>query len=439
MGVRVLPRSVCFTQSKPTMPIKAAWILRLVFHPRHGLPRTSASSFRLYSIMMKLWSAIGVAGVLQPPKCTESYKRANNTCMRKTSSYRRCKVAAGSDKQETVGSDSTRGMPSLPFTVWAKLAAFSAVQLPNGGIRPALFSIGDRRAPAMPGPNVSGVRTADIDIDASNGLWVRVFSPSAVAGNAPLPVVVYFHGGGFVLFSAASRLYDAFCRRLCLGLGAVVVSVNYRLAPQHRFPAAYDDGIATLRYLDANALPADLVPVPVDVSNCFLAGDSAGGNIAHHVAQCWASMSSMSPPENIRLAGSVLIQPLFGGEERTEAEVELANACSSLTLANADFCWKQFLPEGATRDHVAAHVCGGDVNIAEAYPPAMVVVGGFDLLKDRHARYVEELRRHGKLGRVVEYPDAIHGFYLFPEIDDSAKIVGDIKIFVDEHRSKPVV
>ncbi|KAL6639560.1 hypothetical protein ACP70R_023290 [Stipagrostis hirtigluma subsp. patula] len=388
---------------------------------------------------MQLCSAIGLGGVLQPRKCMEFHQRANSTCVRKASSYRTCKVTAGPEKQEIADSDSTRRKPSLPFTVRAKLAAFAATHLPDGSIRHTLFSIGDRRAPAMPRPNASGVRTADIDIDRSNGLWVRVFAPAAANGCSPLPVVVYFHGGGFVLFSAASRLYDDLCRRLCLGLGVVVVSVNYRLAPRHRFPAAYNDGISTLRYLDANRLDEDLVGVPVDLNNCFLAGDSAGGNIAHHVAQRWASMSSMSPPENLRLTGSVLIQPLFGGEERTEAEVELANACSSLTLANADFCWRQFLPEGATRDHVAARVCGGDVDVAEAFPPAMVVVGGFDLLKDWHARYVEEMRRHGKLVRVVEYEDAIHGFYLFSEIADSGKIVGDIKLFVDEHRSKHVV
>jgi acetyl esterase/lipase len=216
------------------------------------------------------------------------------------------------------------------------------------------------------------------------------------------------------------------------------VSVNYRLAPEHRFPCAYNDGVAALRYLDANPLPAGAVTVPVDLSSCFLAGDSAGGNIAHHVAQRWASMSPTSPAASLRVAGAVLIQPFFGGEERTDAEVTL-DRVSSLSVAGTDHYWRAFLPEGATRDHEAARVCGDGVELAEAFPPAMVVIGGFDLLKDWQARYVEALRRKGKPLRVVEYPDAVHGFHAFPELADSGKLVEEMKLFVKEHRSKRAV
>lgn len=272
-------------------------------------------------------------------------------------------------------------------------------------------------------------------MDASLGLWARVFSPIITGedDDAPLPVVVYFHGGGFVLLSAASRLYDSFCRRLCRELRAVIVSVNYRLAPQHRCPTAYDDGVTALRYLDTNALPADVAPF--NISSCFVAGDSAGGNIAHQVAQRWAITQ---PLNNLRLAGVVLIQPLFGGEERTGSEIELANACPILTLATADYYWREFLPEGATRDHAAARVCGRDVDVHSSpfpFPPAMVVVGGFDLLKDRHAEYVEHLLRRNEPVQMVHYPDAIHGFYIFPEIADSAKFMADLKQFVQQHKS----
>ena len=139
------------------------------------------------------------------------------------------------------------------------------------------------------------------------------------------------------------------------------MSVNYRLAPEHRFPCAYNDGVAALRYLDANPLPAGAVTVPVDLSSCFLAGDSAGGNIAHHVAPRWSAPTpptSTSPPVSLRVAGVILVQPFFGGEERTGAEVALDKACRSLSMAAADYYWREFLPEGATRDHAAAHVCG---------------------------------------------------------------------------------
>ncbi|KAF7007265.1 hypothetical protein CFC21_022214 [Triticum aestivum] len=330
------------------------------------------------------------------------------------------------------GTEDARRPPALPWTVRLQFAALSLAHRPDGSVRRLLFSLGDLHAAARPRPDASGVRSADVTVDASRGLWARVFSPSSAA-DAPVPVVVYFHGGGFVLFTAASRPYDAFCRRLCHGLGAVVVSVNYRLAPKHRFPAAYDDGVDVLRYLDTNGLPADLA-VPVDLSRCFLAGDSAGGNITHHVAQRWSEMTTTASPTSLRLSGVILIQPFFGGEERTEAEVTLDKVGPSLSMVVTDAYWREFLPEGATRNHPAARVCGERVELAEAFPPAMVVVGGFDLLKGWQTRYVEALRGKGNPVRVVEYPNAIHGFHAFPEIADSGKLVEDIKLFVDERR-----
>jgi acetyl esterase/lipase len=321
--------------------------------------------------------------------------------------------------------------PALPWTVRLQLAAFSLAHRRDGTVRRLFCSLADLHVAAKPRPDASGVRSTDVTVDAPRGLWVRVFSPSSVS-EAPLPIVVYFHGGGFTLFSAASRPYDALCRRLCSGLGAVVVSVEYRLAPKHRFPAAYDDGMDVLRHLDNNGFPADLA-VPVDLSSCFLAGDSAGGNIVHHVAQCWTAAMSTTP-SSLRLAGAVLIQPFFGGEERTEAEVALDKVGSTLSLTATDVYWREFLPEGATRDHAAARVCGEGVEIGEAFPPAMVAVGGLDLLKGWQARYVEALRGKGKHVRVVEYPGAFHGFHAFPELPDSGKLVEDMKLFVDEHR-----
>jgi acetyl esterase/lipase len=335
-----------------------------------------------------------------------------------------------------------RRTPSLPWKVRVKLAALAVADRLHGCIRRPVEFFDDlfMKMGATPNADASEVRSADIAVDASRDLWVRVFCPSAaIADDAPLPVFVYLHGGGFVHFSPSSRPYDAFCRRLCREIRAVIVSVNYRHAPQHRFPAAYDDGVAALRYLDETTLPLPtdgLVPVPaVDLSSCFLVGDSSGANMVHHVAQRWASMSATLPPMRLRLAGAILIQPFFGGEERTEAELTFDKACRMLSVARADHFWREFLPEGATRDHPAAHVCGEGVELADTFPPAMVVSGGFDLLKDWHAKYVETLRGKGKLVRVVDYPDAVHGFYVFPELADSGKLVDDMKLFVDDHMS----
>uniref|UniRef100_A0A0E0EF48 Alpha/beta hydrolase fold-3 domain-containing protein n=1 Tax=Oryza meridionalis TaxID=40149 RepID=A0A0E0EF48_9ORYZ len=342
-----------------------------------------------------------------------------------------------------------RRSPSLPCTVRVQAAGFALGHRRDGSVRRLFFSLLDIHVRAKRRrPDAAGVRSVDVTIDASRGLWARIFSPSPTKREAaqPLPVVVFFHGGGFVLFSAASCYYDRLCRRICRELRAVVVSVNYRLAgPARRFPAAYDDGLAALRYLDANGLAAEAAGVAaVDLSSCFLAGDSAGGNMVHHVAQRWAAASAASQSSStLRLAGAVLIQPFFGGEERTEEELELDEVALTLSLARTDYYWREFLPEGATRDHPAAHVCGGgggehDVEVAEAFPPAMLAIGGFDLLKGWQARYVEALRGKGKAVRVVEYPGAIHGFCLFPELADSGELVEEMKLFVQEHRTKRV-
>ncbi|BAT02875.1 Os07g0643000 [Oryza sativa Japonica Group] len=336
-----------------------------------------------------------------------------------------------------------RRSPSLPCAVRVQAAGFALGHRRDGSVRRLVFSLLDIHVRAK---RRAGVRSVDVTIDASRGLWARVFSPPPTKGEAAqaLPVVVFFHGGGFVLFSAASCYYDRLCRRICRELRAVVVSVNYRLAgPARRFPAAYDDGLAALRYLDANGLAEAAGVAAVDLSSCFLAGDSAGGNMVHHVAQRWAAASAASPSSSttLRLAGAVLIQPFFGGEERTEEELELDKAALTLSLARTDYYWREFLPEGATRDHPAAHVCGGgehDVEVAEAFPAAMVAIGGFDLLKGWQARYVEALRGKGKAVRVVEYPGAIHGFCLFPELADSGEFVEEMKLFVQEHRTKRV-
>ncbi|EEE67679.1 hypothetical protein OsJ_25320 [Oryza sativa Japonica Group] len=301
-----------------------------------------------------------------------------------------------------------RRSPSLPCAVRVQAAGFALGHRRDGSVRRLVFSLLDIHVRAK---RRAGVRSVDVTIDASRGLWARVFSPPPTKGEAAqaLPVVVFFHGGGFVLFSAASCYYDRLCRRICRELRAVVAA-----------------GFAA-----------------VDLSSCFLAGDSAGGNMVHHVAQRWAAASAASPSSSttLRLAGAVLIQPFFGGEERTEEELELDKAALTLSLARTDYYWREFLPEGATRDHPAAHVCGGgehDVEVAEAFPAAMVAIGGFDLLKGWQARYVEALRGKGKAVRVVEYPGAIHGFCLFPELADSGEFVEEMKLFVQEHRTKRV-
>uniref|UniRef100_A0ACD5TZI0 Uncharacterized protein n=1 Tax=Avena sativa TaxID=4498 RepID=A0ACD5TZI0_AVESA len=256
----------------------------------------------------------------------------------------------------------------------------------------------------------------------------------------PLPVVVYLHGGGFMFISASSWALDTVCRRFCHQLGVVLVSVNYRPAPEHRYPAAYDDCMDVLRYLGSTGpggLPAHIsVSVAVDLSRCFLIGDSAGGNIAHHVALEWTVSPGASPHSGntvVRLADIMLLQPYFGGEERTEAELTLDGMVPIVNIRLSDWAWRSFLPEGADRNHPAAHVtgqAGPEPELGEAFPPTMVVVGRYDPLQDWPRRYASMMLRKGKAVSLVEFPGAIHAFYGFPDLPDTVRLMEKMKDFI---------
>ncbi|CAL9169510.1 probable carboxylesterase 18 [Musa acuminata AAA Group] len=324
--------------------------------------------------------------------------------------------------------------PPLPWTTRLYIALLSVVtdgaRRSNGTINRRLLSFFDARSSASAKPR-HGVRTADVPVDPSRDLWFRLFVPSS-ASSGRIPVIVYFHGGGFAYLSPASRAYDAFCRRICRKINALVVSVNYRLAPEHRYPAPYEDAVDVLRFLDDGGLAsADPTAAGLaDLSRCFLAGDSAGGNMVHHVARRWAA-DAAGGWKNLRLAGMVLIQPFFGGEERTESENRLVGA-PLVSVDRTDWLWRAFLPEGADRDHEAANVFGprADGELEAALPEAMVVVGGFDPLQDWQRRYYECMTARGKAVRLLEYPDAIHAFYVFPELKLSAAFIDELKAFI---------
>ncbi|RLM86598.1 hypothetical protein C2845_PM04G29520 [Panicum miliaceum] len=125
--------------------------------------------------------------------------------------------------------------------------------------------------------------------------------------------------------------------------------------------------------------------------------------------------------------------PYFGGEERTDAELRLDGKAPVVTMRGSDWAWRGFLPEGADRNHSAAHVTDENAGLADGFPPAMVVIGGLDPLQDWQRRYADVLRRKGKAVRVVEYPEAIHTFFFFPVLPDSGRLVTEMKAFMDEN------
>ncbi|CAL5066959.1 unnamed protein product [Urochloa decumbens] len=268
------------------------------------------------------------------------------------------------------------------------------------------------------------VEWKDATYDAARGLGLRLYRPRRdhLAAGARLPVFFYYHGGGFCIGSRAWPNCQNYCLRLAADLGALVVAPDYRLAPEHRLPAALDDGAAALLWVASAADP--WVAESADLARVFVSGDSAGGTIAHHLAVRFGSAA---------VRGYVQLMPFFGGTERTRSEAE----CPDDAFLNRDLndrYWRLSLPEGATADHPVANPFGAGAPPLEAvdFAPTLVVVGGRDILHDRAVDYAARLRAMGKPVEVRDFEGQQHGFFTIdPWSDASAQLMRVIKRFVD--------
>ncbi|KAK1576714.1 hypothetical protein Q3G72_015919 [Acer saccharum] len=194
------------------------------------------------------------------------------------------------------------------------------------------------------------VLSKDVFINQSNNLWARIFVPRDSGGDHnKLPLIVYCHGGGFILCSADLNFFHDLCSNMVVQLQAVVVSVGYRLAPEHRLPAAYDDAMEALHWIKTNTQDVWLQKY-VDFSTCFLMGTSAGGNIAYNAGlRAAAEVDHLTP---LKIKGLILHHPFFGGVKRTGSELRLVND-PVLPTCVTDLMWDFSLPLGVDydRDH----------------------------------------------------------------------------------------
>uniref|UniRef100_A0A0D6R4D5 Alpha/beta hydrolase fold-3 domain-containing protein n=1 Tax=Araucaria cunninghamii TaxID=56994 RepID=A0A0D6R4D5_ARACU len=283
------------------------------------------------------------------------------------------------------------------------------------------------RVPAVPpseSPTDDGVVSRDVTLDPSTGLSARIFIPVEDKKTTTLlPVVLYFHGGGFVIFKPSDIMYHAFCVGLARACGAIVVSVDYRRAPEHRLPAAYDDATLALRWLGGGAGGLGFEP---DLTRVYVMGDSSGANIAYNVAlRVHDNALDVAP---VRVAGVVMVQPFFGGEQRMGSELRLERD-RVLPLVTNDLLWSLALPEGSDRDHEFCNPLKRRAPSLSGFPATLVAVEGLDPMSDRQLEFVEWLRGNGVHVEVLNDPAGYHGAQL-SDVAKAEALLHDVAQFI---------
>lgn len=244
----------------------------------------------------------------------------------------------------------------------------------------------------LPVENLDDVASADDRVipGPDGDLPVRIYRPRG--DGASRPAVVFFHGGGFALCDLDS--HDSFCRAMSRHTESVVVSVDYRLAPEHRAPAAAEDAYAAYRWVAERAGDLD-----VDAGRLIVAGDSAGGNLAAVVALMCRERGAPMP------AGQVLIYPVIEPTFETASYQAYATGYVN-TRAAMQWYWQQYLDGAAPTDLVAP----GRADTLEGLPPAVVVTAGFDVLHDEGAEYAAKLEAAKVPVVHRDFPGLFHGF-----------------------------
>jgi len=265
----------------------------------------------------------------------------------------------------------------------ARLAAKALAGL--SGTAEAVASVENRTVPGLAGP-----------------IPVRIYTP---AGDGPFPVLVYFHGGGWVIGDLDTQ--DGACRALANRAGSVVVSVDYRLAPEHKFPAALEDTYAATEWVAGNA-----ANINADPARIAIGGDSAGGNLAAATAQ---KARDLGGP---RLAFQLLVYPVTDGACDSASYRDNANGYL-LTNDMMQWFWNQYVRSTADRlNPMASPLRTRNLG---GLPPALVQTAEFDPLRDEGEAYAVRLKEAGVAVALTRYDGMIHGFFGMGSMIDKAK------------------
>lgn len=247
-------------------------------------------------------------------------------------------------------------------------------------------------APKAPPDEVAAV--IDDTVPGADGdIAVRRYYPTAPDPASPLPVVVFFHGGGWVLSSVDG--HDSLTRRIANLTGALVVSVEYRLAPEFPFPAPFNDCYDATAWLAEHA--AEWAGDPKRLAVC---GDSAGGNLA-------AAVALRARDEGLALAAQALVYPCIDSEQDPYPSMDENGTGYGLEAAGMVWFWNHYVPAQHRANPYAVPARAADVS---RLPPTLVQTADFDPLRDEAEVYADRLDHAGVDTTLTRYPGVVHGF-----------------------------
>lgn len=283
---------------------------------------------------------------------------------------------------------------------------------------------GTQVAPAGLDPQ-TGVESKDVVIVPETGVSARLYRPNLPEKtDQKLPVVLYFHGGAFCISSVADPLYHNSVNMLVAEAKIIVVSVDYRRVPEHPLPAAYEDCWAAIQWVGSHAAGDHDGHEPwlkdyVDFGRLFLAGDSAGANIAHHLA---LRARKTEITGSLKLLGLVLINPYFWGEKPIGVEVT-----DTVRKAMVDNWWLYVCPSDKGGDDLLINpFAEGSPSLdGLACEKILVTLSETDILRDRGRLYYDNLVQSGWKGtaEVTEIEGEDHVFHIFNPTCEKAKIL----------------
>ncbi len=249
---------------------------------------------------------------------------------------------------------------------------------------------------------------------------IRIYNPKPSA--PPLAVEVYFHGGGWVVGDLDS--HDAVCRAIANRAGCIVVSVDYRLAPEAPFPAALEDAYAATRWVVDHA-----AEIGADPGRLAVGGDSAGGNLA--AAVCLLARERGGPA----IALQILVYPVTDGGCATGSYDEFARDFS-LERADMLWYWDQYLGDQDRLQPLASPLRATDLS---GLPPALIITAGYDPLRDEGEAYAQRLRDAGVPTTLTRYDGVIHGFLgMLGVVDESQQAIEQVAHALRTRLATPV-